>query len=86
LPNRLMRARLRAALNHAGNIGLERVELEVFASNHAAIRLYENLGFEVEGTLRRACKLDGNYDDLLRMAVFLNATSSGPELQTDMPS
>ena len=50
---------LRAALTHAHQIGLERVELEVFASNRVARQLYERQGFTVEGTLRRARKLDG---------------------------
>ena len=43
--------------------GFERVELEVFASNAGAIRLYERLGFEREGIRRRVRKLDGCYDD-----------------------
>ena len=61
---------LRAALTHAQKIGLERIELEVFASNHAARQLYERNGFAVEGTLRRARKFDGGYDDLVVMALF----------------
>ncbi|MEO8575246.1 MAG: GNAT family N-acetyltransferase [Gemmatimonadales bacterium] len=50
--------------------GLERIELDVFSSNFPAIRLYETLGFAVEGRKRRARKLDGSYDDLLAMAIF----------------
>lgn len=61
---------LRAAVSHARKIGLERVELEVFASNRVAKRLYERYGFSVEGTLRRARKLDGDYDDVLVMVLF----------------
>ena len=61
---------LRATLTHAQKIGLERVELEVFASNHAARQLYERNGFAVEGTLRRARKFDGGYDDVVVMALF----------------
>ena len=61
---------LRAALTHAQKIGLERVELEVFASNHAARQLYERSGFAVEGTLRRARKFDGGYDDVVVMALL----------------
>lgn len=48
-----------------------RVELEVFASNTAAIALYEKLGFVVEGRKSRARKVDGAYDDDLIMARFL---------------
>lgn len=58
------------ALERARAIGLERVELDVYASNAAAIRLYEKLGFVVEGVHRRARKLDGQYDDLVSMALL----------------
>ena len=51
--------------------GLERIELEVYASNRAAIVLYEKMGFVVEGVKRRARKLDGVYDDLVGMALFV---------------
>lgn len=61
---------LRAAASHARKMGLERVELEVFASNGVARRLYERHGFLVEGTLRRARKFDEGYDDVLVMALF----------------
>ncbi len=50
--------------------GLERVELDVYASNTAAIRLYEQFGFQVEGRKHRARKLDGRYDDLIMMALW----------------
>ena len=68
---------LRAALAHARQIALERVELEVFASNHAARHLYEKAGFTVEGTLRRALKTNESYDDLIVMAKFLNSNKGG---------
>ena len=60
-----------AALHAAQDEGLERVELDVYASNTAAISLYEKFGFEVEGRKRRARKLDGEYDDMLIMARLL---------------
>lgn len=50
--------------------GMERIELEVFASNTRAIRLYEALGFAHEGVKRRARKLDGAYDDNVIMALL----------------
>jgi RimJ/RimL family protein N-acetyltransferase len=55
----------------AREIGIERVELDVYASNQAAIALYEKLGFAVEGVKKRARKLDGVYDDVICMALFL---------------
>ena len=51
--------------------GMERVELEVYASNVPAISLYEKRGFVHEGVKRRARKIDGVYDDILVMALFI---------------
>lgn len=59
----------KATIERAWDAGLERVELEVFASNEPAIRLYEKLGFVVEGVKRRARRLDGHYDDNIMMAL-----------------
>ncbi len=58
-----------AAIAAAKERGAERIELEVFASNTRAIALYEKLGFEREGVKRRARKVDGEYDDLVLMAI-----------------
>jgi RimJ/RimL family protein N-acetyltransferase len=60
----------RAALARARQLGLERIELDVYASNQPAIRLYKKLGFVIEGVHRQARKLDGQYDDLLSMALL----------------
>ena len=60
-----------AALRKAGELGLERVELKVFASNTRARRLYEKFGFVLEGQKKEARKLDGVYDDVVEMALFL---------------
>lgn len=65
---------VREALRLARDRRLERIELEVFASNQAAIGLYRKLGFQEEGTKRRARRLDGNYDDVLLMALFVIPT------------
>jgi ribosomal protein S18 acetylase RimI-like enzyme len=67
------KALLLAALARAFNQGLERVELEVFRSNAAAIRLYESHGFLREGVKIAARKLDGKTDDILLFARFKNA-------------
>jgi RimJ/RimL family protein N-acetyltransferase len=58
-----------AAVAAARERGMERIALEVFASNTRAIALYERLGFRHEGVLRRARKLDGRYDDNVLMAL-----------------
>jgi ribosomal protein S18 acetylase RimI-like enzyme len=57
-------------IDAARQAGIERVELEVFASNTVAIGLYRALGFVVEGTKRNARKLDGRYDDNILMALI----------------
>lgn len=60
----------RAAIDAAFTSGMERVELEVFASNTAAISLYDKLGFVVEGVKKRARKTDDDaYEDNVIMAL-----------------
>jgi len=45
-----------------------RIELEVMARNEAAIRLYERLGYVVEGRKRKATNTTGTPEDLIIMA------------------
>lgn len=54
----------------AREAGMERIELDVFASNTGAIVLYQRLGFIAEGIKKRARKLDGVYDDQVFMALL----------------
>lgn len=61
---------LKKTISKARTQGMERIELEVYASNVPAIRLYEKIGFEVEGVKRRARILDGHVDDLVIMALL----------------
>jgi len=66
-------ALIRAILDLADNwLNLTRLELEVYADNEAAIRLYERFGFEVEGTLRQHAFRDGKYVDSKVMGRLLN--------------
>ena len=58
-------------IDKAKEKGLERIELEVFASNTPAISLYEKVGFVVEGMKKKARKLDGAYDDIVDMALLV---------------
>lgn len=67
---------IRAALESAFERGLARVELEVFATNKAAIALYEKVGFELEGRKVAARKLDGITDDILIYAARRRAQPS----------
>jgi ribosomal protein S18 acetylase RimI-like enzyme len=48
-----------------------RIELFVYASNAAAIHLYEKFGFDVEGRRRRAVRQNGQFIDDLIMARLL---------------
>jgi len=62
---------MESALRRAPAIGIERVELHVFADNGRARRLYEASGFVVEGTHPRRLKIDGRYrDDIMMAQVF----------------
>ncbi len=58
------------AVRAARQAGIERIELEVFASNERAIALYRALGFVTEGIKRRARKLVGQYEDNVFMALL----------------
>lgn len=66
----LGRKLMEAALTAVKAQGVERVELEVYASNAAAVTLYRKLGFREEGRKLKARKIDGAYDDVLVMALF----------------
>lgn len=48
-----------------------RIELQVYARNEPAIRLYQKFGFEVEGRRQRVIFQDGEYLDDLVMALLL---------------
>ncbi|MBC5733916.1 GNAT family N-acetyltransferase [Flavonifractor sp. DFI.6.63] len=62
-------ALMKAILDLADNwLMLVRVELEVFADNERAIRLYEKFGFEKEGLLRMTTVRCGQYADEYKMA------------------
>lgn len=63
---------LERGLAEARTNRLERVELDVYASNLIAIRLFKQFGFEVEGRKRKARKLDGIYDDIVVMGRLLD--------------
>lgn len=62
-------ALMAAGLDLADNwLNLTRLELEVYADNETAIRLYERFGFTYEGTLRQHAFRDGKYVDSNMMA------------------
>ena len=47
---------------------VERVALQVYASNSAAINLYEDMGFEVDGRLIDEVQLEDRLEDLITMS------------------
>jgi RimJ/RimL family protein N-acetyltransferase len=53
-----------------GQLRLERVELDVYDFNDRARRVYERIGFVLEGTLRHALYRDGAFHDVHRMAIL----------------
>ncbi|MDZ7771691.1 MAG: GNAT family protein [Balneolaceae bacterium] len=52
------------------DLNLHRVQLEVHAPNTRAIKTYEKCGFEHEGTLKDAKYIDGEYIDVILMAIL----------------
>ena len=64
---------LQYAKGWAASHGLHRLELTVMARNTRAIRLYERMGFSVEGRRSECLLVDGRFIDELTMAVILPA-------------
>jgi RimJ/RimL family protein N-acetyltransferase len=62
---------LRHARDWAAAHGLHRLELTVMARNTRAIRLYERMGFSVEGRRAECLLIDGQFVDELTMAAIL---------------
>ncbi len=62
-------ALMAAMIDLADNwLGVRRVELQVYAGNVGAVRLYEKFGFVIEGTARQFALRDGVYADAYMMA------------------
>ncbi|MEJ5229982.1 MAG: GNAT family N-acetyltransferase [Pseudothermotoga sp.] len=49
----------------------KKIQLEVMANNERAIQLYKKFGFEVEGIMKKAVYVDGEYIDLVMMGKWL---------------
>ena len=59
------------AVGHAfDNVGVNRVELEVYAFNPRARHVYENVGFVHEGARRQALRWQGEWVDAELMAML----------------
>jgi RimJ/RimL family protein N-acetyltransferase len=69
----------RLAVDHAfGALGLQRVELEVYAFNPRARHVYEKVGFVLEGTRRQALRFDDGWVDCHVMAMVRSDWQPGP--------
>ena len=64
---------MHAVLDKARAQGLQKIELGVYSSNTGAIALYQRFGFTEEGRKKRGRLVDGDYDDVVMMALFLDA-------------
>jgi ribosomal protein S18 acetylase RimI-like enzyme len=58
---------MREAERHAARLGLEKIKLEVFATNERAIHVYEKMGYSVVGRVPGEIKHKGEYVDSLYM-------------------
>ena len=67
---------LGAGLAWARERGLRRVELKVYAENEGARRLYERVGFQIEGQHRDLFHKGGRFSDALSMALIFDAPSA----------
>lgn len=56
-------------IEHAFAVGLARITLTVFTFNSSAIRMYERVGFAIEGTRQRALEYDGIWHTEHLMAI-----------------
>jgi RimJ/RimL family protein N-acetyltransferase len=54
------------------DLNLSRVFLHVFSDNLRAVKTYEHCGFEIEGLMRNAAYIDGEYKNINIMAVLKN--------------
>ncbi|NMA69790.1 MAG: GNAT family N-acetyltransferase [Desulfitobacterium sp.] len=55
---------------------LHRLTVDTWDGNHRAIRAYEKLGFKVEGCLRQARFVQGEYRDAIIMGILRNEYES----------
>lgn len=62
---------LKLAINYCWfHLNVSRIQLGVYGTNERAIRLYEKFGFEVEGRLRKALFIDGQWIDFVMMGLL----------------
>jgi RimJ/RimL family protein N-acetyltransferase len=78
---------MRCLVDHAVlDLGLHRVELEVYADNAPARRSYEKLGFVVEGVRRHATFKGGVFKDNVVMSVLASQWRAGSSRARPAPA
>lgn len=71
--------------SYAKRVGITRIEALVRAKNDRGVKLYEHSGYKIEGTRRRAAKIDGELNDEYFIAKILDEPNLGwkpPVLET----
>jgi RimJ/RimL family protein N-acetyltransferase len=63
-------ASLKIIEHGVNNLGLQRIWLTVLSDNLVAINMYEKLGFEFEGKMRKALYKEGEFCDLILMSLL----------------
>lgn len=58
----------------AKSIGISRIESRVRTSNERGLSLYKKMGYEIEGTRKKAAFINGQFEDEFFIAKFLNIT------------
>jgi len=72
--------------SHAEALGIQRIEAMVRVNNERGVTLYERNGFEIEGTRKKAAKIDGNFVDEYFIAKGFSDEGlqwTPPTLETD---
>ena len=70
------RSLLQRAVQWAGTAKAHRMQLTVITANAPALPLYRHAGFKIEGTLKRAAQIEGEFYDAYLMAKLLPDQSS----------
>ncbi len=54
----------------SSQVDLRKINLGVNPNNFNAVNLYQSMGFNIEGTLKKHIKVDNGFDDMILMALF----------------
>lgn len=73
---------MKYTLEWARRNGLHKIWLTVFEDNAGAIHLYEKYGFVKEGTQKKQVIIDGQYDDEIFMAYFVEENLDPQQSET----